>query len=514
MPPRIFLPAFCALLLAGCAGDPALVVGSKQFTESQLLGEMAALTAESLEARVNRKFYMGGMVCFESLKNGDMDLYAEYTGTGLVNILGESAQNDPQRVYARVRSAFREKWGLIWLAPLGFNNTYSLAVRRSFLKERNLSSISGLAKLEGLRCGFDLVFSDRPDGYPGLRRAYGRDFCAEQTQMDPGLMYRALAAGRVDAISAYATDGRIKSLGLAVLEDDRKFFPPYHAAFLARPQAFKKVPGLREKLEALSGAISDAEMARLNAEVDLKKRPAREVARAFLAEKGFLKYDAPREGERTFLGFFKRRRVEILRLAAEHVAMVSCAMTLGVLCGVPLGVLLTRRRRLAPYILGLATALQTIPSVALLGLLMLLPVVGGIGTKPAIVALFLYSLLAIVENTYVGIDQVDPDIIDAGRGMGMTDRQILRMIEFPQALPVIIAGVRISAVISVATATIASYIGAGGLGDLIFRGVARANNAMVAWGAVPAILMSLLVHRLLTLLQRRLQARADPKDSV
>jgi osmoprotectant transport system permease protein len=212
---------------------------------------------------------------------------------------------------------------------------------------------------------------------------------------------------------------------------------------------------------------------------------------------------------RTVLGYFADQHGQILSLSIEHLGMVGSAMGLGVLLGVPLGILLTRRRTLAPLVLGTAATLQTIPSVALLGLLM--AVMGGIGKGPAIVALFLYSLLAIIENTYVGIRQVDAQVVDSGRGMGMTDRQILTLIEIPQALPVIVAGIRISAVICVATATIASYIGAGGLGDLIFRGVARYNQAMIIWGAVPAIAMSLIMHWSLSLLEKKLQARANPQ---
>lgn len=214
---------------------------------------------------------------------------------------------------------------------------------------------------------------------------------------------------------------------------------------------------------------------------------------------------------RAFWEYFAQQKGEILRLTIEHLGMVGAAMLFGVLLGVPLGILMTRNKKLAPFIMGSVTTLQTIPSVALLGLLMLLPLVGGIGVKPAVTALFLYSLLAIVENTYVGIKQVDPVVIDSGRGMGMTDLQVLRMIELPQALPVIVAGIRISTVICVATATIASYIGAGGLGDLIFRGVGRANRAMIAWGAIPAIAMSLGAHWLLSRMERRLKARANPE---
>lgn len=211
-----------------------------------------------------------------------------------------------------------------------------------------------------------------------------------------------------------------------------------------------------------------------------------------------------------FWQFFAEHAGEILSLSFRHGGMVCAAMMLGIVFGVPLGIVLTRRPKFAPAVLGAAAALQTVPSVALLGLLMLLPIVGGIGPRPAVAALFLYSLLAIVENTHSGIRQVDASVLDSGRGMGMTDMQLLTLIELPQALPLIVAGIRISAVVCVATATVASYIGAGGLGDLIFRGVGRGNGAMVAWGAVPAIAMSLAAHQALALLERRLRAKTHP----
>ena len=271
---------------AGLGASHTVVIGSKPFTESELLGEMIAQLAEAAGARVERKFYMGGSVCFDSVKNGLMDAYVEYTGTGLVAHLKEPAQTGSARVYAKVKREYRRRWGLDLLSPLGFNNTYAIAMRRSDAQARGLRSLSGL-KGRGLRCGFDLEFADRPDGYPGLLRRYG-EFCRETKQMNPGLLYAALANGELDAISAYATDGRIRTLDLVVLEDDRNFFPPYDAAVLAGPKLFRKAPGLAEKLESLAGSIDDAEMARLNAEVDSKKRRAAEVAREFLTGKGLL----------------------------------------------------------------------------------------------------------------------------------------------------------------------------------------------------------------------------------
>ncbi|MBI4371410.1 MAG: ABC transporter permease [Elusimicrobia bacterium] len=204
------------------------------------------------------------------------------------------------------------------------------------------------------------------------------------------------------------------------------------------------------------------------------------------------------------IAYFLANRAEIGALTLQHLGLSGAALGLAVLAGFPLGVLLTRRRRLAPWVLGGAAAVQTIPSVALLGLLLLLPAVGGIGARPAVTALFLYSLMTVVESVYAGVVSVDPALVDAGRGLGMTERQILRLVELPLALPVLVSGLRMSAVLCLGTATAASYIGAGGLGDLIFRGVGRGNPYMVAWGALPATLMAVGVHLALVAWERRL----------
>lgn len=269
---------------AGLGGSKTVVIGSKPFTESELMGEIVAQLAEAAGAEVERKFYVGGTVCFESLKTGAMDAYVEYTGTGLMSHLGRPAMTGSSRVYATVKREYAKRWDIDWLQPLGFNNTYAIAMRKDAAKRLGISKLSDLRGRK-LRCGFDEVFVDRPDGYKGMR-AKGLAFCGDTKQMNSGLMYAALQEGKVDAISAYATDGRIVTLDLLTLEDDLGFFPPYDAAVLAGPKLFKKVPGLAAKLDALAGSVDDAEMARLNAEVDAKKRPAAEVAREFLASRG------------------------------------------------------------------------------------------------------------------------------------------------------------------------------------------------------------------------------------
>lgn len=278
-----------ALLLAACAKGPEpLRVGSKPFTESELLAEMVAQLAEADGASVERRPYLGGSVCFDSLKSGGLDAYAEYTGTGLVNILGEPASGDRAAVYARVSSEFSRRWGLSWLPPLGFENSYALVARSDRAAKEGWRRISDLRGRGGLVCGFDLEFADRPDGWKGLRQAYGLDACEDVKQMNPGLLYDALARGQVDVISGYSTDGRIATLGLRVLEDDRRFFPPYEAAVLLGPRARGKAPRLEARLRSLAGRVSPEEMRSLNAAVDSGGKRVRDAVREYLLSERLL----------------------------------------------------------------------------------------------------------------------------------------------------------------------------------------------------------------------------------
>lgn len=265
-------------------------IGTKNFTEQLILGElMAQLLEAHTNLQVERKFNLGGtVICHRALTRGDIDLYPEYTGTALTAILQRPTVADPDEVLAIVKDAYREKFGCEWLPPFGFNNTYALAVRREDAERVGWRTISDLRKdAPRLRAGFTSEFRERPDGYPGLREAYGFAF-GRVVDMDPALMYQALAKGGVDVICAFATDGRIPAYDLVTLKDDRSFFPPYHAAPVVRLATLQAHSALRDALAPLTGAIDDATMQRLNYEVDEKKRLPREVAREFLVSQGWL----------------------------------------------------------------------------------------------------------------------------------------------------------------------------------------------------------------------------------
>ncbi len=263
---------------------PRLRIGTKNFTEQLILGELLAQQIErALDTEVDRKFNLGGSIlCHRALINGEIDLYPEYTGTALTAILGQEKEADPEACFARVAKAYRERFDCEWFAPFGFNSTYAITVRSRDALQEGWSRISDLAqKAHELEAGFTAEFSERPDGYPGLRKAYGFTF-GRVFDLDPGLMYKAVSQGEVDVICAFSTDGRIEAYDLTVLEDDRSFFPPYYAAPVVRSKALELYPELRDALAPLSGVLSDRVMQGLNFEVDEKGRSPEEVARNFL----------------------------------------------------------------------------------------------------------------------------------------------------------------------------------------------------------------------------------------
>jgi glycine betaine/choline ABC-type transport system substrate-binding protein len=284
------------LLFAGCtssknADQKRITVGSKHFTEQEILGEiMSILLAEKSDINVIRKLNLGGtMVCFNALRTGDIDLYAEYTGTGLVNILNKNPLPEPGKVYEIVKNNFDKQFGLIWLQPFGFNNTYTLTMRKSHAKSLNIKTISDVIPYKDrLLPGFDAEFVERTDGYQGLTELYGFEFGKKIRQMDPGLMYKAVAEGAVDIIDAFATDGRIRAYDLVILRDDRHYFPPYYAAPLIRKETLSAYPEIKEILNSLAGMINDKTMQELNYKVDEQEMNPGDVAREFLISKGLL----------------------------------------------------------------------------------------------------------------------------------------------------------------------------------------------------------------------------------
>ena len=476
------------LLAAAAAQAEPLVVGSKRFTESYILGELIAQSARAAGAEVEFRPGMGGTaILYEALRTGAIDLYPEYTGTIAREILQGEARASLESLNARLAPL-----GLAASAPLGFNNTYAIGVRREVAEKRGLRRISDLAGQRQLRLGFGHEFLGRRDGWPGLAAAYG--LAQRPRGLDHGLAYEALAAGKVDVIDLYSTDAKIARYDIAVLDDDRGFFPAYDAVLLHRADVPQRFPRAWHALAALEGSIDAERMRRMNAAAELEGRSFAEAARL---HRGAAPGSVPARG---FLDVLLGP--DLWRLTREHLLLVFASLAASVAAGVPLGVAAARWARAAQPILGAVGVIQTIPSLALFAFLIALT--GAIGTWPALVALFLYALLPIVRNTHAGLAGVGAGMRDAARALGLSARQTLWRIELPLALPTILAGVKTSAVINVGTATIAAFIGAGGYGERIASGLALNDNVMLLAGAIPAAVLALIVQGAFELAERRL----------
>lgn len=280
------MAALALLALGACARGDQIVVGAKNFTESDLLAEIVAQQIERrTELRVERKLHLGGtFVCHQAITTGRIDLYVEYTGTAYTAILKHAPGPPADSVFRKVADEYRRRWQLAWLAPFGFDNTFAIAVRATDAKRYGLRSISDLARVAPRwKAGFGYEFLNRADGFPGLARAYGLRFAAPPIAMDLGLTYRALADGQVDVIAGNSTDGQLEALHLVTLTDDRHYFPPYQAAPVVREAVLERHPEVARALGELAGRISDAGMRRLNAEADVRHRDIAAIAREWLA---------------------------------------------------------------------------------------------------------------------------------------------------------------------------------------------------------------------------------------
>jgi osmoprotectant transport system permease protein len=461
------------LLFAAAAEAQSLKVGSKRFTESYILGEIVARAAKG-----EHKPGLGNTgIVLAALKAGSIDVYPEYTGTIAKEIL--KLEGDPS--LAEINRALATQ-GLQAGIPLGFNNGYALAMR----DERAVSRISELKSQPALRFGLSQEFIARADGWPGLKSAYALP--QQPTGLDHGLAYEAIAAGRIDVMDVYTTDAKIERYGLRVLQDDRRYFPRYDAVLLYRADL---PPAALQSLKALEGRIDERAMMRMNAAAELEGRSFASAAGLFFGEGAGEK--------RSFLGTLLG--ADFLRLTLQHLVLVGVSLAASIALGIPLGIAAARWPRFSRLILGAVGVIQTIPSLALFAFL--IAIVGTIGVVPALIALFLYALLPIVRNTHSGLTHAASGPVRAALALGRAPPQVLRLVELPLALPSILAGVKTAAVISVGTATIAAFIGAGGYGERIASGLALNDNVMLLAGAIPAAALALLVEALFELGERR-----------
>jgi len=506
-----FLGLLCSFSLPAWASD-TIVVGSKNFMESRLLAEMFAQLIEArTKLTVTRRLGLAGtQVCFEALKTGGIDLYPEYTGTGLVTILGEAPMNEPTAVLNRVRTQFLEKWNLWWIAPLGFDNSYALALRRDRAQALGLRTISDLSRIAPtLKAGFGYEFIKRPDGLPGLQQQYGLQF-KEVVGMQQTLKYQATANGDVDLLDVYTTDGRLSVYDFLVLEDDRHFFPPYDATALVRGETLERHPELASVLSLLTNALTPERMRSWNLLVQEQGQPVTLVAREMLQDLHLLTDSQPlptssqhRDSQSLFVYMWNMRATLALR-TVEHLGLAGLGLLLGIALAIPLGLILERWRKGAETMIRIIGMSQTIPSIALLAFMIPL---FGVGTFPAIMALWIYSLFPILRNTYSGLRDAAPNVVETGRALGMTEWQILRSVRLPLAAPTIMAGIRTSAIWTLGTATLAAFIGAGGLGVPIVAGLQLADVNLILSGALPATILALAVDALLAWVEHGIKPR-------
>lgn len=452
-----------------------VIIGSKKFTENYIIAEIMAQLLESEGFQVERRFGLGGtLVCYQALKNADIDVYPEYSGTLEQAIL----QSDRRMSYASLRAKLRTQHQLELLDSFGFDNTYAIALKGPQASALGLETISDLARTSGLRLAFSHEFLNRKDGWPGLAETYG--IVATPRGIEHGLAYQAIDDGKIDVTDVYSTDGDIEKYDLALLDDDLGYFPRYLAAPLTRASLNANV---RELLNSLAGAISAQEMRRLNGDVLLRGKTFAEAAAGFLDQQGWIEVS---QGTAQ-AGFWP----VLLRRTTVHLKLTFVALVAAMLIALPTGILIYRFSVLARPVLYVAGILQTIPSIALLALM--IPIL-GIGATPAIAALFLYALLPIMRNTATALFSVDPVMRKVAVGMGLTVWQRLRHIEIPLATPTILAGLRTAAVINIGTATLAAFIGAGGLGEPIVTGLALNNTALILEGAIPAAILAILTE--------------------
>ncbi|MEO5904085.1 MAG: glycine betaine ABC transporter substrate-binding protein [Gemmatimonadaceae bacterium] len=497
-----------AAQIAGAQSRPEqkeVVVASKPFGESFILAEMFAQVLESRGFRVTRRSGMGATeVAFAGLRTNAIDVYPEYTGTGLLAILHAEPSGDPAEVFGMVSTEFLNRFKVRWLPPLGFENTYAIAVRKETADQYKLKTLSDLATVSSkLSAGLTPDFIGRKDGLPGIQGAYSIQF-KQVRPLAQAVKYQALANGAVDVIDGYSTDGLIARYNLVVLEDDRQFFPPYQAAAIVSPRMQSEMPGAIAALTELSGRIDANAMRKLNARLEVGGEPVERVARSELETLGLIgsRKSNARDfsGRSSFIQYMWDNRGQLSSALGRHILLVLIAVVAGIVIAVPLGLWLEQLPRAAEPLIRAAGVLQTIPSIALLAFMV--PLI-GVGVWPALVALWLYSLYPILRTTYSGVRDADPQAVYAARALGMTSGQILRYVRLPLAAPAILAGIRTAAVIAVGTATLAAFIGAGGLGEPIATGLALADTRLILSGALPAAALALVVDGVLGLVEDR-----------
>ena len=479
---------FCPSVLAQNAQP--MRIGSKSFTESVVLGEMLSALARHAGAEVQHQSELGGtQILWQALLKGDIDAYVEYSGTISEEILPPGIARDLDTMREQL-----DQLGVVMGQPLGFNNTYALGMKETRAEALGIRTISQLADHPELTFGFSDEFIERSDGWSGLKQKYKLPHESVRS-MDHSLAYRGVWTGSIDVVDLYSTDPEIVSFELRVLEDDKAFFPLYEAVIVYRKELAATHPRVVEEFNKLAAKIDSQTMARLNKASRIERLPEPLIAIKFLNEN----VDASIAVPDLQASLWQRRMKKFWSNSVEHLFLVSVSLTMAILTSIPLGILAYKQPKLGGWILGAVGIIQTIPSMALL--VFMIPLL-GLGAAPAILALFLYSLLPIVRGTHTGLSGIAPSVHESAMALGLPGGARLRLIELPIAMQSILSGIKTSAVINVGTATIGALIGAGGYGQPIITGIRLADFGLILQGAVPAAILALLVQAAFGLIEK------------
>jgi len=479
-----------ALLNHDAKGDekPFVRIGSKSFTESVILGDLLSHLARSAGAEVEHRSELGGtQVLWKALVKGDIDAYVDYTGTIREELLAESIKAGAEiHSEGDMREAM-VKLQVVMSDRIGFNNTYALGMRESVAEPLKITKISDLRNHPDLKLGISDEFMERKDGWRQLAGKYRLPQTDIRT-MDHNLAYRGIEHNSIQITDLYTTDAEIEFYRLRTLEDDQGFFPTYYAMVLMRDDLPKRAPKVAEAILKLENSITSDEMASMTAKVRLDRQLESNVAATFLNKQLGMSLPLQSVGAGAE---WKRFFARLSKTTLEHIFLVAVSLSLAIASAVPLGILAARNETAGQTILGIVGVIQTLPSMALL--VFMIPLF-GLGAIPAIAALFFYSLLPIVRNTYTGLTQIPKVTIESAEVLGLDSLAKLRLVELPLALPSILAGIKTAAVINVGTATIGAFIGAGGYGAPILTGIRLSSISLILQGAVPAAVLALVVQ--------------------
>ncbi|MBM4251663.1 MAG: ABC transporter permease subunit [Deltaproteobacteria bacterium] len=477
---RVLLVGAILMCSAAVARPRGVLVASKTFTEAVILGEALTQLLNSNGVPAQHVPSLGDSpILWKALQSGEIDAYGDYTGTVIRETLGMTGE-----LHNFDLPAALAKYGIGVSRPLGFSNVYILGMRADKARQLGIRKISDLRFHPQLKLGFGNDFVERHDGWPLIKRRYHLTHKHPKT-MEHQITYRALASGDIDVTNLYSTDAEIKAYDIVALEDDLRIFPSYEAIYLYRLDTAAKYPGLMRSLSHISGNISEKDMIAMNAAVREGTESEATAATRFLRSIGIA--IKPKK----HLGRINESLKGVAEDTLRHLTLVFIPLALNCLVALPLGVLAARYPKFGVYALGFVGVAQTIPSLALL--VFLIPFL-GVGYPPALAALFIYGTLPIMKNTYEGIVGIAPSLRESAEALGLSSWRRLWDVELPLASPLMIAGVKVAAILNVGTATLGAIIGAGGYGEPILEGIRHDDMAVILTGAVPAALLAVVIQ--------------------